>query len=194
MLEAGGGGGGQGGGSAAPSFVCPTMPCQWLASTLLRSGLSLSPSLSICISRFASLAVSHHNMIVIMTIIIDLICSISRFASLAVSHQNTIPLFFVFLSFVIWLYDCITDMVMYIFFSSALYSWCCSFHPFVNLFLLCVLVFVFFFNSCLPCRTSSLSLFFIFFIWLSFLFCFSLSAFCFKLSVLFLSNKKNFLF
>ena len=114
VLEAGGGGG-QGGGSAAPSFVCPTMPCQWMASTILRSGLSLSPSLSICISRFASLAVSHHNMIVIMTIIIDLICSISRFASLAVSHQNTIPLFFVFLSFVIWLYDCITDMVMYIF-------------------------------------------------------------------------------
>ena len=36
---------------------------------------------------------------------------IFRFASLAVSHQNTIPLFFVFLSFVIWLYDCITDMV-----------------------------------------------------------------------------------
>ena len=39
------------------------------------------------------------------------IISIFRFASLAVSHQNTIPLFFVFLSFVIWLYDCITDMV-----------------------------------------------------------------------------------
>jgi len=67
VLEAGGG---TGGGSGAPSFVCPTMPCQWLASTIL------------------------------------------RLASLAVSHQNTIPLFFVFLSFVIWLYDCITDMVI----------------------------------------------------------------------------------
>ena len=40
-----------------------------------------------------------------------LISLFPRLASLAVSHQNTIPLFFVFLSFVIWLYDCITDMV-----------------------------------------------------------------------------------
>lgn len=32
--------------------------------------------------------------------------------SLAVRHPNTIPLFFVFLSFVVWLYDCITDMVV----------------------------------------------------------------------------------
>jgi len=32
--------------------------------------------------------------------------------SLTVRHPNTIPLFFVFLSFIVWLYDCITDMVM----------------------------------------------------------------------------------
>ena len=53
-------------------------------------------------------------MIVINPKIISIIWHISiyRFASLAVSHQNTIPLFFVFLSFVIWLYDCITDMVI----------------------------------------------------------------------------------
>merc|ERR1719450_1737541 len=69
VLEAEGGAGG-GGGVGVPSFVCPTLPCQLMASTIL------------------------------------------RFASLAVSHQNTIPLFFVFLSFVIWLYDCITDMVI----------------------------------------------------------------------------------
>ena len=33
VLEAGGG---QGGGSGAPSFVCPTLPCQLFASTVLR--------------------------------------------------------------------------------------------------------------------------------------------------------------
>jgi hypothetical protein len=60
----------QGAGAAMPSFVCPTMPCQWVASTVLRR------------------------------------------ASLAGSHPNTIPLLFVFLSFAIWLYDCITDMVI----------------------------------------------------------------------------------
>merc|ERR1719402_490791 len=32
--------------------------------------------------------------------------------SLLVSHPNTIPLLFVFFSFVVWLYDCITDMVI----------------------------------------------------------------------------------
>jgi len=65
MLEDGGEAG-----TGLPAFVCPTMPCQWLATAVL------------------------------------------RVASLAVSHPNTIPLLFVFLSFVIWLYDCITDMVV----------------------------------------------------------------------------------
>ena len=32
--------------------------------------------------------------------------------SLFVSHPNTIPLLFVFFSFVVWLYDCVTDMVI----------------------------------------------------------------------------------
>ena len=32
--------------------------------------------------------------------------------SLLVSHPNTIPLLFVFFSFVVWLYDCVTDMAI----------------------------------------------------------------------------------
>ena len=35
-----------------------------------------------------------------------------KLLSLFVSHPNTIPLLFVFFSFVVWLYDCITDMVI----------------------------------------------------------------------------------
>eukprot|EP00092_Neocalanus_flemingeri_P038085 GFUD01041455.1.p1 GENE.GFUD01041455.1~~GFUD01041455.1.p1 ORF type:complete len:775 (+),score=224.78 GFUD01041455.1:337-2661(+) len=35
-----------------------------------------------------------------------------KLLSLLVSHPNTIPLLFVFFSFVVWLYDCITDMVI----------------------------------------------------------------------------------
>ena len=58
--------------------------------------------------------------------------SLPRLASLAVSHQNTIPLFFVFLSFVIWLYDCITDMVGD--FSFDILSFFCSSFFFCTLF------------------------------------------------------------
>eukprot|EP00090_Calanus_glacialis_P026119 TRINITY_DN4096_c0_g1_i7.p1 TRINITY_DN4096_c0_g1~~TRINITY_DN4096_c0_g1_i7.p1 ORF type:complete len:770 (-),score=237.96 TRINITY_DN4096_c0_g1_i7:508-2817(-) len=35
-----------------------------------------------------------------------------KLLSLFVSHPNTIPLLFVFFSFVVWLYDCVTDMVI----------------------------------------------------------------------------------
>ena len=35
-----------------------------------------------------------------------------KLLSLFVSHPNTIPLLFVFFSFIVWLYDCITDMVI----------------------------------------------------------------------------------
>ena len=35
-----------------------------------------------------------------------------KLLSVFVSHPNTIPLLFVFISFVVWLYDCITDMVI----------------------------------------------------------------------------------
>ena len=35
-----------------------------------------------------------------------------KLLSLLVSHPNTIPLLFVFFSFLVWLYDCITDMVI----------------------------------------------------------------------------------
>ena len=35
-----------------------------------------------------------------------------KILSLFVSHPNTIPLLFVFFSFVVWLYDCVTDMVI----------------------------------------------------------------------------------
>jgi len=52
------------------SFVCPTVPCQWMTSKFL------------------------------------------KLLSLFVSHPNTIPLLFVFFSFIVWLYDCITDMVI----------------------------------------------------------------------------------
>merc|ERR1719244_2339262 len=37
---------------------------------------------------------------------------ILKLLSLFVSHPNTIPLLFVFFSFIVWLYDCITDMVI----------------------------------------------------------------------------------
>jgi len=35
-----------------------------------------------------------------------------KLLSLFVSHPNTVPLLFVFFSFIVWLYDCITDMVI----------------------------------------------------------------------------------
>ena len=56
--------------SESTTFICPTIPCQWMTSKFL------------------------------------------EFLSFLVSHPNTIPMFFVFLSFAIWLYDSITDMVI----------------------------------------------------------------------------------